>query len=152
MADAPSNSTQKSGVGSGIRISIAIFISIAMGIFMLLWDGGYIGGLGIPQWVGSFIFSPFLAVLLGLGGNSAIQQLSCGKVQWLIQLQRIAIVPVPFILLWILIYFVPGMRWPIEGLIQDQTPQMKKGISSGFYTFWMSMYVQSIMTGLSQIC
>jgi hypothetical protein len=152
MAEAASNSTQKNGIGAGIRISIAIFISIAMGIFILLWDGGYITNPEIPVWLGPFVFLPLLAIVFGFGGNSLIQQLSCGKVQWLNQLQRIAIVPVPYILMWILFYFVPGMRWPIEGLIQDQTPQMKKGISSGFYTFWVSMYTQSIMTGLSQMC
>jgi hypothetical protein len=151
MADTPSNSTEKSGLGSGLRISFAVFISIGMAIFMILWDGGYINS-GMPSWVGPFIFSPLLAVFLGFGGNSLIQHLSCGQIQWINQLQRIAIVPVPFIAMWILIYFVPGMRWPIEGLMQSQTPQIKKGISSGFYTFWMSMYVQSVMTGLSQIC
>jgi hypothetical protein len=152
MVEAASNSTKKSGLGYGIRISIAIFISIAMAIFMLLWDGGYMSGSGIPEWVGPFIFSPLLAVTLGFGGNSLIQQLSCGQVEWMVQLQRIAVVPVPFILMWGLINIIPGIRWPIEGLIQNQTPQMKKGVSSGFYTFWLSMYIQSIMSGLSQIC
>ena len=142
----------KTMLGSGIRISIAIFISIAMAIFILLWDGGYIPLYSLPTWLGPFIFSPLLAVVLGFGGNSLIQQISCEKVEWLTQLQRVAIVPVPFILMWTLLYFVPGMRWPIEGLLQSQTPEVKKGISSGFYTFWLSMYVQSIMAGLSQIC
>lgn len=152
MVEAASNSTQKSGLGFGIRISIAIFISIAMAIFMLLWDGGYITISSLPTWIGPFVFSPLLAMLLGFGGNSLIEQMSCGQIQWSNQLQRIAIVPVPFILMWVLIYFVPGMRWPIEGLIQSQPPLMRTGISSGFYTFWMTMYVQSIMTGLSQMC
>jgi len=152
MAEDSKNSTEKMGLGYGIRISIAIFISIALAIFILLWDGGHMGNLGIPEWVGSFIFLPLLAVILGFGGNSLIQQLSCGQVQWLNQLQRIAIVPVPYIFMWGIMYFIPGMRWPIEGLIQTQAPQMKKGISSAFYTFWISMYTQSIMTGLSQLC
>lgn len=152
MAPAANNSTQKTGLGFGIRISIAMFISIAMAIFILLWDGEYITPPGLPLWLGTFVFSPLIAIFLGFGGNSLIQQMSCGKVDWLNQLRRIAVVPLPFIIMWALIYFLPGMRWPIEGLMQSRSPQMKKGISSAFYTFWMSMYVQSMMTGLSQLC
>lgn len=145
-------STQKSGVGFGIRIVISLVIAFAMAAFILLWDGGYIPSGQIPTWVGPYVFLPLLGMILGFGGSTLIQSLSCGKVQWSSQLKRIAVVPVPFVIMWGFFQFVPGMRWPIEGLVQGSTPQMQKGLSSGFYTFWLSMYIQSIMNGLSQLC
>ena len=144
--------TVKSGVSTGIRVVIAMTIAIAIGIFMLLWDGGYIPHTNIPGWMGSYIFTPLIAVVLGYGGDCLIQALSCGKVQWLLQLQRIVIVPFPFILSWWLLYMIPGLRWPIEGLAQQTNEVFRRGLSSGFYAFWIALYTQSIMNGGSQMC
>jgi hypothetical protein len=144
--------TPKSGVGTGIRVVISFELAIAIGIFMLLWDGGYIPHVSIPAWMGSFIFTPLIAVVLGYGGNCLIQALSCGQVQWLLQLQRILIVPVPFLIIWGLLYMFPIMRWPIEGLAQQTNEVFRKGLSSGFYAFWIALYTQSIMNGGSQAC
>jgi hypothetical protein len=142
----------QSGVTTGIRVTLSLVIAIILGIFIFLWDGKIIDGYGLPDWLGPYIFLPLLSVVLGYGTNCLIQYLSCKKVQWLVQLGRVAIIPLPQFLMWALLYMVPSMRWPIEGLMQDLTPENKKGFSSGFYAFWMALYTQSIMNGLAQIC
>ena len=142
----------QSGITTSIRVTLSLLVAICLGIFILLWDCKFINGNGMPDWLGPYIFLPLLAIVLGYGTNCLIQYLSCKKVQWLVQLQRVALIPLPQFLMWGLLYMFPGMRWPIEGLIQDFTPEMKKGISSGFYTFWMGLYTQSIMNGIAQIC
>lgn len=154
MPEAVTSATpvKSSGISSGVRIILALLVGLSLGIFMLTWDAKFIGHEGIPDWIGSYIFMPLLAVVLGYGSDCLIQQLSCGQVQWLIQLQRVAIVPVPIVLMWLILYIAPGMRWPIEGLIQSGSPQLKQGLSSGFYAFWMGLYCQSLLNGLSQVC
>jgi hypothetical protein len=141
-----------SGVNSGIRIVLALLVAIALGIFMLTWDAKFIEHEAIPDWIGPYIFMPLIATILGYGSNSLIQQLSCGNVQWLVQLNRVAIAPVPIILMWAILYIAPGMRWPIEGLIQSGSPALRKGLSSGFYAFWIGLYIQNMMNGTAQIC
>ena len=140
------------GLSTGIRVSISILISIVLGLFILLWDGGYIPTSGIPVWVGNFIFLPIIAVVLAFGGDCLIQFLSCGSVQWLIQLQRVAVVPIPFLFMSLVLYMFPIMRWPIEGLVQHTTSSVRYGLSSGFYTFWVGLYTQSFLIGLAQLC
>jgi hypothetical protein len=156
MADTPkvtSDTPQKtSGVSGGIRVVLALLVAIALGIFMLVWDAKFIGHDAIPDWTGPFIAMPLMAIILGYGSNCLIQQLSCGNVQWLVQLNRVAIAPVPIILMWAILYIAPGMRWPIEGLIQSGTPQLRKGLSSGFYAFWVGLYLQNILNGAAQLC
>jgi len=137
---------------SGIRISLALVVATALGIFMLIWDGNFINGFDLPQWLGPYVILPFIAVFLGFICNSLIQYLSCKKVQWLVQLQRIALVPFPPILMWGLLYLFPGLRWPIEGLVQEASPEQRRGLSSGFYAFWIGLYSQSIMNGFAQLC
>jgi hypothetical protein len=81
-----------------------------------------------------------------------IQYLSCNQIQWWLQLQRVAIAPVPIILLWLFLYIAPGMRWPIEGLVQSGSPALRKGLSSGFYAFWIGLYIQNMFNGVAQLC
>jgi hypothetical protein len=152
MADTSKPTKPLTGLSGGVRFCIAVLIALALGLFTLLWDGGYIPYSGIPPWVGTAVFLPLLAVGLGFGGNTLTQFLSCNQVQWLIQLQRAAIIPLPFLLLWVLLYFFPIMRWPIEGLAQHATPTVRRGLSSGFYAFWIGLYTQSILVGASQLC
>jgi len=142
----------KSGVSTGIRITLALLVAIALGIFMLSWDAYFIPHGSIPNWVGSFIFMPLIASVLGFGSDCLIQQLSCGLVQWLFQLQRVAIVPIPIIIMWGILYLIPGFRWPIEGLVQPYLLPLRKGLSSGFYAFWIGLYCQSLLNGFSQVC
>ena len=144
--------TKITGVSSGIRISLSIVIAIALAIFIMLWDSGTIYNYGIPLWFGSMIFLPFLATVLVFGSGCLVQQLSCGEITWISQLQRAAITPIPFLLTNGLLYVIPGLRWPVEGLAQSATPLTRKGLSSGFYTFWVALYVQSIFISLSQFC
>jgi Na+/phosphate symporter len=143
----------KTGIGGSIRIVISIVVAVAIGIFGLLWNGNFIPNPGaIPLWVGNTVFISILAVVLSFGSNSLVQQLSCGQVQLGTQAMRLLFVPIPFVLLWVLLYFIPSLRWPIEGLVQGQPEDLRRGLSSGFYTFWIALYTQSIMNGLSQIC
>jgi Na+/H+-dicarboxylate symporter len=155
MANPPVNSTtppKTSGVNGGIRIVLALLVGIALGIFMLTWDANFIPHQAIPDWVGPYIVMPLIAIVLGFGSNSLIQQLSCGQVQWWVQLQRVAIAPIPIILLWFFLGIAPGMRWPIEGLVQSGSPALRKGLSSGFYAFWMGLYFQNMLNGAAQLC
>jgi hypothetical protein len=142
----------KTGLNGGIRFCIGVLIALTLGLFMLMWDAGYIPIHSLPPWLGPYVFLPILAVALSFGGSSLVQYLSCNQVQWLTQLQRAAIVPVPFWLLWLILRFFPNMRWPIEGLVQDKSPILRQGLSSGFYTFWIGLYTQSLLIGLAQIC
>jgi hypothetical protein len=155
MSDTPVTTATpelQSGVTTSIRVSLSILVAVCLGIFILVWDGKYISGNGMPDWLGPYIFLPLLSIVLGYGINCLIQYLSCKKVEWLVQIQRVALIPLAHLLMWGLLYMIPGMRWPIEGLVQDFPAEMKKGLSSGFYVFWMGLYTQSIMNGLAQIC
>jgi len=156
MADTPkvtSDTPKKtSGVSGGTRVVIALLVGIALGIFMLAWDAKFMEHEAIPDWVGSYVSMPLMATILGYGSICLIQQLSCGKVQWLVQLNRIIIVPVPIILMWLILYIAPSMRWPIEGLVQSGSPALRRGLSSGFYAFWMGLYIQNMLNGVAQIC
>jgi hypothetical protein len=142
----------KTGLNGGIRFCIGALVALVLGLFMLMWDAGYIPINGLPPWLGSYVFLPILAVALSFGGVSLVQYLSCNQVQWLTQLQRVAFVPLPIWALWIILYFFPIMRWPIEGLVQGKSPTLRHGLSSGFYTFWIALYTQSLLVGLAQIC
>jgi len=143
--------TEKTGVSNGVRVSVAIVVAIILGIFTLLWDGNFIK-VGIPHFIGPYVILPLMAVVLIFGGDCLIQYLSCGKIQWYIQAQRAAIVPIPFWVMSIALYFLPILRWPIEGLAQRSTPSTRNGLSSGFYYFWTGLYTQSLLISLSQFC
>jgi hypothetical protein len=152
MATDKETAPKSSKVNSSIRIVLSVLAGIILGIFMLIWDAKFLAHESIPDWLGPFVFSPLIAVGVGFGLSSLIQQLSCGQVQWLVHLQRIAIVPVPFIITWFILYMVPSLRWPIEGLIQSGSPELKRGLSSGFYSFWLGLYCQSVLNNFSQLC
>jgi hypothetical protein len=153
MATTPDN-PKKSNISSGIRITIALLVAIILGLFILCWDSRVIDyvALGIPHWVGRFVIMPGMAVVLSFGGNCLMQQLSCSQIQWLLQVQRAAVVPIPLYLMWLVLYFFPIMRWPIEGLVQTSPLPLRTGFSSGFYTFWTALYTQGILNSLAQIC
>jgi hypothetical protein len=137
---------------SAIRISFSLIVAVSLGLFILIWDGKFVNGYNLPDWLGPFVIYPFIAVILGFATNCLIQYLSCKEVQWLVQLQRIAIVPIPSTIVWGLLYMLPSLRWPIEGLVQEHTVEYRRGLSSGFYGFWLALYTQSILNGLAQVC
>lgn len=149
MASPAESST---GVNSGIRIALSLLVGISCGIFILLWDGNFISHSSAPDWLGAFVIVPFIALVTSFSSNCLIQYLNCRRVNWSKQASSAAITPIPIILIFTLIHFLPGLRWPIEGLIQSATPEVQKGLSSGYYGFWAGMYIQSFMGGLSQIC
>uniref|UniRef100_A0A6C0AP85 Uncharacterized protein n=1 Tax=viral metagenome TaxID=1070528 RepID=A0A6C0AP85_9ZZZZ len=150
MADA--QPVIKSTVTGWVRFTLALFIATALAIFIFVWDGKYINGFNLPEFLGPFIFFPLLSLVLGYGINCLIQYLSCKQVEWLVQIQRAAIIPLPQIIIWGLLSYFTSMRWPIEGLVQNWNPDEKKALSSGFYGFWIGLYTQSIMNGFAQLC
>lgn len=141
-----------SGVNSGIRIVLSLLVGIVLGIFMLSWDAGFINHEAFPDWLGPYICMPLIAVVVGYGSNCLIQHLSCGQIQWWIQFNRVLITPLPIIIMWFILGIAPGLRWPIEGLIQSGSPGIRKGLSSGFYAFWVGIYCQHMLNGIAQIC
>lgn len=141
-----------SGVSSGVRISTALVVGVILGLFILVWDSNILPHGIIPDWIGGYVFIPMLSVVLGYGISCLVQQLSCGQVQWLIQLQKVSIVPLPFIVVKFVLYMLPSLRWPIEGLIQSVSPELRTGLSSAFYTFWTGLYCQSMLNSASQLC
>ena len=140
------------GVSNIIRILLGLAVAIVLAVFILLWDGEFIPKSGIPEFVGSLVFVPLMAVALMFGGECLIQYLSCGNVKWGVQGIRAAFAPIPFWIMYILLRFVPILRWPIEGLVQRSTPSTRKGLSSAFYMFWIGLYTQSILISLAQFC
>ena len=142
----------KSKMTSGIRISIALFVAISLGIFIYVWDSKIIHGFNLPEWLGPYILFPFLSVILGYGSNCLIQYLSCNTVQPINQLQLVSMGILPQLFVWFLLNFFTSLRWPIEGLVQEWTPEQRKGLSSGFYGFWIGLYTQSVMNGMAQMC
>lgn len=152
MAPPAVTAVSTTGVSNGIRISMAIAVAVVISIFTLLWDGDFIPKSGIPNFIGPYIILPLIAVVLIFGADCLIQYLSCKNVQWAIQAQRAAIVPIPFWVVSVVLKFLPILRWPIEGLVQRTTPSTQKGLSSAFYMFWTGLYTQSILISLSQLC
>lgn len=148
----PSNTSTVSGVSTGIRIGIALIVAIILAIFSFLWDGNILPKSGIPEFVGPYIFLPLIALALIFGADCLIQYLSCGSVQWAIQAERAAVVPLPFWIVNILLKFITILRWPIEGLVQRAIPSTQKGLSSAFYMFFTGLYTQSILISLAQLC
>jgi hypothetical protein len=144
--------SKPSGVSSGVRISTALLVGLILGLSILLWDSSILPHGIIPDWVGGYVFIPMLSLILGYGTSCLVQQLSCGQVQWLNQLQRVSLTPIPFILVKFILYMIPALRWPIEGLIQSVSPELRTGLSSAFYTFWTGLYCQSLLNSVSQLC
>jgi hypothetical protein len=154
MADSQKVKNIGSGVSTGIRIAIALSVGIILGLFILFWDGEFINyrKIGLSNWTGHLVIIPLLAVVLSFGANCLIQKLSCSKIQPLDQLQRAAFAPIAFFVVWILLYFIPSLRWPVEGLAQNYDPAIRRGLSSAFYTFWTALYTQGALNSLAQIC
>ena len=147
------NDKKQAGLSSGIRIVVALLVAISLALFILGWDGGLFQiPPMIPLWVGFVVLVPLLAAIESFIANLLIQYVSCKQVSPLTQFYRALIVPVPFILAWIVLYFIPGFRWPIEGLFQTNTPEVRKGLSSAFYVFWIGLYSQTFLNGIAQAC
>ena len=145
--------SKSSSINTSIRCSIAILFSLILGSFIFLWDGGIIPlSPSLPSWTGFIVFLPVIAYIGSFGTNALIQYLSCTNIQWSIQAQRSVYVVLPIWILWIILYFLPGLRWPIEGLIQNSSIPMRHGLSSAFYVFWIGMYSSGLLNGLAQIC
>jgi hypothetical protein len=152
-AVAPPPDSPPSGVTPMLRIVISLLFAMFIGIIALVWNARIIPNPGnIPMWVGNLVFIPVIAVLVSFGTNCLIQYLSCKVVTIGAQAGRLYYVPILFYLMAFLLYMFPGLLWPIEGLVQHISSDMRRGLSVGFYTFWMALYTQAFMNGLAQIC
>ena len=141
------------GVGSDIRIVISVLFALILAIFALLWNGRIIPNpLNIPFWVGNYIIIPTLAVGVSFVFNCLIQYLSCGVVTLGSQVGRLYMVPIPFYAILLFLYVFPSWKWPIEGMAQHTSPDIRHGLSTAFYIFFIALYTQATMNGLSQSC
>ena len=136
----------------GIRITISIVFALVIGLFSIFWNAGFFPNTQTIVWVGNLIIAPLIAVVMSFGFNSLIQQLSCGQIQLATQASRLWMVPILFYIMELLLFFFPGLLWPIEGIFQTIAPSLQKGFSRGFYAFWMALYTQAFMNGLAQAC
>jgi hypothetical protein len=142
-----------SNLNNSIRIVIAVVYALTLALFILLWEARLIPiPLGLPVWLGFIVFLPLISFLESLGTNSLIQFLGCQKVNFMAQLMNSFVAPTLIAGLWTLLYFLPGLRYPVEGLFLNQSPELKKGLSSGFYVFWIALYAQTYSNGLAQKC
>jgi hypothetical protein len=133
-------------------MTISILFALTIGLFALLWNAEFFPYSHGHSMIGNLIVVPLMAVVLSFGSNCLVQQLSCGKVQVIKQASRLWMAPILFYVMEILLYFFPGLLWPIEGMYQNLTPTLQKGFSRGFYAFWMALYTQAFMNGMAQIC
>jgi hypothetical protein len=147
-----SEKSKKSGISGSIRNTTSLAIGIILGLTILFWDGNYYNIFNLPMFLGEFVLFPLLSVILVFLASAYIQYFSCNKVEWGTILKYMIPIPVIQILFWTLLYLFPILRWPIEGLIQEQSEDIRRGVSSGFYGFWMGLYTQSLMNAIAQSC
>ena len=143
-----------SNLNDSVRVVIAIVFAITLSLFILLWDGHFFP-FPVPfiQEIGGFfLVLPFIAYVTSLATNSLVQYLSCQKVDIVPQLTRSLIVPATLFSLGVFLWFLPGLRWPIEGLFPTVSRNTKTGLSSAFYVFWIALYGQTFSNSLAQTC
>jgi len=144
---------KSNGVGSDIRIIVSVVYAIFLGIIALIFNSRIIQiPLNIPTWTINLIVIPLFAVVGSFGFNCLIQYLSCGVVTLGSQAERLPMIPIPFYAMALLLYIFPSLKWPIEGMVQQISPDMRHGLSAAFYTFFMGLYTQAYMNGLAQVC
>jgi len=149
-----SSEMAKSNLNDSVRVVIAMVFAITLSLFILLWDGHFIPfPIQFIQDVGGFfLVLPFFAYIISLATNSLVQYLSCQKVDIMPQLTRSLIVPATLFILGSVLWFLPGLRWPIEGLFPAVSRDTKTGLSSAFYVFWIALYGQTFSNSLAQTC
>lgn len=141
---------KKSGLSTGIRIAIAFGVAILLALFIGFIELQY-SSVRMTYLIGYRAVLPLLAVLLSFGASCSIQYLSCNEIEWLLQFRRSFIILVPLILAQLILYF-DRLRWPIEGMLQNQSPQFQKAMSTSFYIFWAALYGQASVNSLAQMC
>jgi hypothetical protein len=140
-----------SSVSTGARVGVALMVALFLGLFVLFIEWQYLG-VKMYYSIGILGILPVLAVALSFGGNCLIQELSCSKVSWFSQFTRSLYILIPLYLSRLVLDIIPILRWPVEGLVQTSEPSFRRGLSSGFYTFWVALYSQGLMNGLAQMC
>ena len=143
---------ESGSMSPAIRMTISIVFALIIGLFSLFWNGGFFPNTQTIVWVGNLVIVPLIAVAISFGSNCLIQQLSCGQVQLATQASRLWMAPILFYVMELILFFFPGLLWPIEGLFQNVSPNLQRGFSKGFYAFWMALYTQAFMNGLAQAC
>lgn len=150
------SSTEKppqSNLGTATRVTGAFMFAAICALFVLFWEVGFIPNFFGPRSImGYYVYLPILAYVTSFIVCLVIQQLSCGTVQPAVQAQRaafsVAFLPVVYLLL----YLLPGLRWPVEGLLPLQPQPVKTGLSTAFFIFWGGLYTQEVMNGFAQAC
>ena len=139
-------------LSTGIRFASGIVFGIVLVVFVIFWEVDVFGGALGPYWLGSLVYLPVLATATSYAISLAIQYLSCKRVSFKDQALNVIIVPIMFYILTAILYFFPGMRFPIEGMAPLESPMNRRALSSGFYTFLMAVLVQEMVNGSAQEC
>jgi hypothetical protein len=143
----------KSNLGTATRVTGAFMFAAICALFILFWEVGFLPNFFGPRtFMGYYIYLPILAYVTSFCICLAIQQLSCGTIQAGVQAQRAALSVVFIPIVYLLLYLLPGLRWPVEGLTPLSPPPVKAGLSMAFFIFWGGLYTQEVLNGFAQIC
>jgi len=144
--------TPNAGIGSSTRMVASLLAGLIIGIFALLWNTQSFGNRLESVWVGNVALMPVVASLVTLLMNCIIQNLSCGYTEVGYQVNHIASVPIPFILMALILKSFPFLLWPVEGLYQSSPLEVRQGISYAFFFFWAGTFNQAYQNSFAQRC
>lgn len=143
---------KKASLSTGIRVVGAFIFASILGLLILFYEVGFINIPGVPWWIFPYIILPLIAYSSSFGILAVLQQLSCGKVQFDTLAMRSGFAILPVFLTPLVLYYISILRWPVEGLMQGQAPNIRRGFSSAFFMFWGGLYTQELLNSLSQFC
>lgn len=143
----------QSNLGTATRVTGAFMFAAICALFVLFWEVGFLPNFFGPRGImGYYVYLPILAYVTSFIVCLAIQQLSCGTVEVKVQAQRAAFSVAFLPAVYLLLYLLPGLRWPVEGLTPLSPPAVKTGLSTAFFVFWGGLYTQEVMNGFAQAC
>lgn len=148
----PARQEDQPVLSTGIRFASGIVFAIILVVFVIFWEVDVFGGMLGPYWLGSLVYLPLLATGTSYAISLAIQYLSCQRVSFKDQALNVIIVPIMFYIVTAFLWYFPGARFPIEGMIPLETPSNRRALSSGFYTFLTAVLVQEMVNGSAQAC
>ena len=139
---------------SGSTLTVAFsfccgFLLIAL-TFLTGWLSEIYKGFSFIYYL--WLILPVASYVISLILNSAIQGLSCNKVNIQQTLINSLFTPV-FVVAYLLISWLRAFRGPVEGILPiTLTVNIQEKISYGFFMFWAGMLGQGLSSGFSQSC
>jgi hypothetical protein len=137
-------------VDIGVRLAFTTILAVILLVFVVFWELGSIP-LG-PAWLGTYVYIPILAYLISFFLALAIQKLSCGKVDAGAQAKNAITLPISYFVLLGILYGLPKLRYPVEGLIPQYDPLVRRAVSSGFYLVLLSYLAQESVNKAAMNC